>query len=99
MVAEQALKRHEVTDYARELAVSPSYLRALCRRHLGVPAKEVIQERLEVAARQKLLFTDVSAGRIATELGFKDTSYFARFFRRRTGVSPARFRKTHRNSR
>jgi AraC-like DNA-binding protein len=94
LVAQQALNRHEVSDYARDLAVSPSYLRALCRRHLGVPAKEVIQERLEVAARRKLLFSDVPAERIAAELGFRDPSYFARFFRRRTGVSPRRFRES-----
>ena len=94
LVAESAPARHEVHGYARELAVSPAHLRLLCRRHLGIPAKEVIQERLEVEARRLLLFTDASTERVARELGFKDPSYFARFFRRRTGASPARFRES-----
>jgi len=98
LVAEQAVQRHHVQAFARDLAVSPSHLRLLCRRHLGVSAKEVIQERLEVTARRQLLFSDESAGQVAASLGFRDASYFARFFRRRTGLSPARFRETGRVS-
>ena len=99
LVAESALMRHDVHGYARDLAVSPAHLRLLCRRHLGVPAKEVIQERIEVEARRLLLFTDESTERVARELGFRDPSYFARFFRRRTGTSPAQFRQSARRSR
>lgn len=99
LVAEDAPRRHCVTAYARDLAVSPSYLRALCRRYLGVPAKEVIQDRLEVAARRMLLFSDGSTERIAADLGFRDPSYFARFFRRRTGASPGKFRESDKRAR
>jgi len=98
LVAERARSSHDVHGYAHDLAVSPAHLRLLCRRHLGVPAKEVIQERLEVEARRLLLFTDESTERVARELGFKDPSYFARFFRRRTGASPARFRESARRT-
>lgn len=94
LVGERARAHHDVHGYARDLAVSPAHLRLLCRRYLGVPAKEVIQERLEVEARRLLLFTDESTERVARELGFRDPSYFARFFRRRTGASPARFRES-----
>lgn len=96
LVNQRAALRHTVNSFARELAVSPSHLRMLCRRHLGVSAKEVIQERLEVAARRQLLFTDDSAEQVAASLGFRDPSYFARFFRRRTGASPGRFRESAR---
>lgn len=99
LVAEHVPRRLGVTAYARDLAVSPSYLRALCRRHLGVPAKEVIQDRLEVAARRMLLFSDGSTEQIASDLGFRDPSYFARFFRRRTGASPGKFRESAKRAR
>ncbi|MGE3616877.1 MAG: helix-turn-helix domain-containing protein [Gemmatimonadales bacterium] len=93
LVEQQASAGHGVARYARELAVSAGHLNLLCRRHLGSSAKEVIQERLEVSARRLLLYSDLAAGAIARQLGFKDPSYFARFFRRRTGLSPAAFRQ------
>jgi AraC-like DNA-binding protein len=85
--------RRTVADFARELAISASHLNRLCQRHLGASAKEVIQEQIEVEARRELLLTDRSVAQVATGLGFADPSYFGRFFRRRTGVSPARFRQ------
>jgi len=92
LVERQAPERHRVEDYARELAVSPGHLNALSRRFLGASAKEVIQERLAVGARRLLLYSDESAARIGRALGFKDPSYFSRFFRRATGRSPSAFR-------
>jgi AraC family transcriptional regulator, transcriptional activator of pobA len=89
---------HTVADYARELAISPSHLNRLCQRHLGASAKEVLQEQLEVEARRELLLSDRSVAQIAIALGFADPSYFGRFFRRRTGVSPARFRQAARST-
>jgi AraC family transcriptional activator of pobA len=86
---------HHAADYARQLVVSPGYLNTLSRRHLGRNAKGVIQDRLVVEARRLLLYSDESAARVAYALGFKDPSYFARFFRRATGWSPAGFRGSH----
>jgi AraC family transcriptional activator of pobA len=38
------------------------------------------------------MYTNEPAASIAESLGFEDASYFSRFFRRETRVSPARFR-------
>lgn len=83
---------HRVADHARELAVSPGHLNLLCRRFLGRSAKEIIQERLAVEARRRLLYTDETAARIGMALGFEDPSYFTRFMHRTTGLAPGRFR-------
>jgi AraC-like DNA-binding protein len=87
-----ATKRHNVADYARELAVSPGHLNTLCKRHLGRGAKDVIEDQLVVEARRLLLYSDETASRVAVRLGFKDASYFSRFFRRANGCSPSEFR-------
>ena len=34
-----------------------------------------------------------SVAALAAELGFKDTAYFCRFFRRHNGVSPGEYRR------
>jgi AraC family transcriptional activator of pobA len=98
LVATRALSEdgHSVARYAVDLAMSTSQLNRLSRRHLGASAKEVIQERLEIEARRLLLLTGRSAAQISRDLGFTDPSYFTRFFRRRTGQSPAHFRASER---
>jgi AraC-like DNA-binding protein len=92
LVANHVTRRHDVGSYAKELAVSPGHLNSLTKRHLGRSAKAVIQEALTLEARRRLLYSDESAARVGYALGFKDPSYFTRFFRRATGRSPSVFR-------
>ena len=94
LLEQQHRRVHRVSAYARLLSVSPSYLNAMVRRQLGRPPMALIQDRIALEARRLLLHTDDTAERIGYALGFEDPSYFSRFFRRRTGLSPSRFRST-----
>lgn len=85
-----------VRRYAQQLHVSESSLNRLCRTVAGTTAFEVVNGRLEIEARRRLTYATVPVHRIAGDLGFSDPSYFARFFKRRTGMSPREFRKRHR---
>lgn len=91
-VERDATRSHRVADYARELGVSAGHLNALCRRHLGQSAKQVIRERLLAQARRLLLYSEESAAGVGYALGFQDPSYFTRFFRSATGRTPSAFR-------
>ena len=83
---------HRTAEYAKQLSVTSGHLTALCTTLLGRSAKRLLQERIAVEARRLLLYTDRTAESIAHELGFADPSYFGRFFRKATGVSPQKFR-------
>lgn len=96
LIEHEFSRRHSVAWYACELAVSPGYLNTLALRHTGRGAKELIASRLVLEARRRLLYTTDSAAQIADALGFKDPSYFARFFRARSGRSPSEFRTSPR---
>src|SRR5688500_12573128 len=85
-------RTHRVAGYAKMLSVSTGHLNAMVRRQLGRPPLELIQDRLALEARRLLLHTDETAARVGYALGFDDPSYFARFFRRRTGRTPTAFR-------
>ncbi|MEO8031935.1 MAG: helix-turn-helix domain-containing protein [Gemmatimonadota bacterium] len=88
--------KRSVAHYAREVTVSPGYLNTLCRHHLGRNAKDLIAERVVLEARRMLLYSDRSVDQVGRALGFKDPSYFSRFFRMRAGMVPSRFRDRHR---
>lgn len=84
-----------ITGYAEHLHVSESSLNRLCQSVADTTAFEVVQGRLEVEARRRLTYTTTPIHRVAGDLGFSDASYFARFFRRRTGTSPREFRSKY----
>jgi len=58
----------------------------------GKPAIKHIHDRLVMEARRLLFHTDNSLKDISFDLGFSDASYFNRFFKRETGVTPASYR-------
>jgi len=86
-------KHWPVKRYARQLALSESSLNRICRSLTGGTAFDIVQQRLALEARRRLVYVAGSVAAIAAELGFQDTAYFCRFFRRHTGVSPTEFRR------
>jgi AraC family transcriptional activator of pobA len=85
---------HEVGDYAAMLHMSAGHLSDVVKIQSGRPAIKHIHDRLVMEARRLLFHTSNSLKDIAFELGFTDASYFNRFFKRETGVTPAGYRDT-----
>ncbi len=82
----------EVGDYAGLLNISSGHLSEVVKMQSGKPAIKHIHERLILEARRLLFHTNSSLKEIAYELGFSDASYFNRFFRRETNLTPAAYR-------
>ena len=85
---------HQVSEYASLLNVSAGYLSEVVKAQSGKPAIIHIHERLVLEARRLLFHTQHSLKEIAFDLGFSDASYFNRFFKRETDVTPAEYRAT-----
>ena len=75
--------------------MSESRLNRLCRAAAGKSALEVVQDRLTLEARRRLIHVAGPVSSLAYELGFDDPAYFWRFFKRRTGMTPREFRRRH----
>lgn len=80
-------------ELAYELGVGYSRFRRLFRHYTGLaPAQYLLQLRLN-KARDLLTGTSLTAKEIALLTGFESQFYFSKFFRKRTGLSPIRFRE------
>jgi AraC-like DNA-binding protein len=91
-VNERFRELREVSDYASLLHISASHLSEVVKLQSGRPAIKHIHERMIMEARRLLFHTNSSLKEIAFDLGFADASYFNRFFKRETGVTPAEYR-------
>lgn len=78
--------------YAAKLCVTEARLNEICRRLAGLSSKQLIMDRIIQEARRLLSYSSISITEIGFELGFKDPAYFARFFRKNTGITANKYR-------
>jgi AraC family transcriptional regulator, transcriptional activator of pobA len=93
LIGENFMKIKLPKDYAALLYVTPNYLNSLCQDILGIPAGEVIRERIVLEAKRLLVNAGLSITQIAYRLNFQDSSYFTKFFKKHAGMTPEEFRK------
>ncbi|MHC8947742.1 AraC family transcriptional regulator [Sphingobacterium hungaricum] len=82
-------------EYAELLYITPNHLNALTKEHLGMPAGEIIRNRILLEAKRMLVIKEYTISEIAYELNFNDNSYFSKFFKKLTGFTPEEFRKNY----
>jgi len=93
-LAELHYKEHlGIADYSSLLHVSVSTLNRACRAQLGCTAKKLLQDRLHVEARRRLIYTRETLDLIADSLGYQDAAYFSRVFKALEGAAPSEFRR------
>lgn len=86
-------RRQRVRDYSDLLGVTPSHLAEAVREVTGRTPGQIIRDAQIGEAKRLLRHTDKTIGEIAYSLGFNDSAYFGRFFKREARVSPGEFRR------
>lgn len=81
-----------VAYFAQKSNLSPNYFGDLIKHFTGKSPLDHIQDYIAVLAKDKLKNTALSVSEISYALGFDYPNYFARFFRKKTGLSPKVFR-------
>ncbi|MNV93132.1 HTH-type transcriptional activator Btr [compost metagenome] len=83
---------HEPAELAVRHHISISTLRRIIHEYTGYPLNEYIHQLKIGEAKNILLNTELSMKEIGEALGYKDTFYFSRVFKRITGISPRSYR-------
>lgn len=95
------VKAHPEEELGREqlaatVFLNPAYLSRLFRKETGVSLTEYIQEVKLEHAKKLLIHSNLKVGSVAEAIGYTHFSYFAKIFKRATGLSPHEYRKRHR---
>jgi AraC-like DNA-binding protein len=92
LVEENFGKMRRVDEYADLLYISSKHLEKTIKETLGVTPKQLIHDIVLAEAKLLLKQTDKTISEIAHDLKFEDQSYFSRFFKKHTLITPQEYR-------
>jgi AraC-like DNA-binding protein len=92
LLSEHFKNEKRVQHYAKELFVTSRHLSQVVKQVTGKTAGEIIDEMLINEAKVLLSSHVMNVSQVAEELRFSDQSFFGKFFKKYTGVSPSVYR-------
>lgn len=90
---EQNLAEVNIEGLCREFHYQDDYYNRIIQKHTGLTFAAYLQSLRLEKAKELLSTTNLSAGEIGWQVGYKNPSYFFRIFREKTGMTPLEYRK------
>lgn len=85
-------------EVAEQFFIHPDYLSHIFKEWAGITFQDyVIKTRMD-KAKKMLIYTDTSISNIAASTGYSNTAYFAKHFKRETGMTPKQYRQNARTA-
>lgn len=92
LINQHAVEQHHMAFYASKMCLTERYLGTVVRQASGITAKEWIDRALVTRIKIELRHTNKSVAQISDEMKFPNPSFFSKYFRRLTGMTPLEFR-------
>lgn len=81
-----------IETLAKLVTLDPAYLSRLFKKEVGVTISQYIQNKKIETAQNMLIYSDYSPAQISSILAFPNQSYFTEIFRKKTGMTPKKYR-------
>lgn len=94
MLGKYGNSKQEISFYADRLFVSPNHLSKIVMEQSGRTVIEWVNQSVMMEARVLLLHSDLTVLEISERLGFPNSPYFCRFFKREMDMTPSEYRKS-----
>ena len=94
LVQQNFRKERFLEFYASKLEVTPKHLSRTIKKQTGYTAVEWIERYVILEAKVLLKSSNLNIQQIADELNFPSQSFFGKYFKKLTGVSPKEFRNS-----
>ncbi len=98
LVEENYLNNLSVNQYAEMLNITANHLTQTIKQLTGRTSNEILQAKQLLEIKRLLVHTNLTVTQIADQLHFTDQSYFTKFFKKLTGITPHKFRTTYNDS-
>ena len=92
LIEEHNQKNLLLSDYAQMIGVTPNHLTQIVKVLTGKTSSQIIKAKQLLEIKRLLAHTSLTVSEIANRLNFEDQSYFTKFFKRETGLTPVQYR-------
>lgn len=92
LVNQHCREQHQISYYAQRMCLTERYLSTVVRQASGTTAKDWIDRALVIRIKIELKHTDKTVACIADDMKFPNPSFFCKYFKRLTGVTPQKYR-------
>ena len=92
LVNQHVAREHQIAFYATKMCLTERYLGTIIRQASGVTAKEWIDRALVTRIKVELKHSDKTVAQISDDLLFPNPSFFSKYFKRLTGMTPLEFK-------
>lgn len=93
LLAETHIKERSISYYADKLFVSPKYLSTVCKQISGKTAFELINQLMMEDITRLMKYSEKSIKEISDHLEFPNISFFGKYVKSHTGLSPTEYRR------
>ena len=88
------LKERDTGFYSEKLGLSAKRLNQILKDKLDKTGLQLIHDRLILEAKRQIIHSENTIKEIAFNLRFKDRSYFSRFFKQHSAMTPQEFQES-----
>jgi len=92
LIEENNQENLSLSDYANIIGVTANHLTQTVKVLTGKTSLQIIKAKQLLEIKRLLVHTNLNISEIANQLNFEDQSYFSKFFKRETGLTPLQFR-------
>ena len=94
LVIQHYTQERNITYYAKQMNITPTHLSNTVKHVTGKTVMDIISEVVIVDAKAQLKSTNIPIHEIAESLNFPNVSFFGKYFKRLTGMSPQQYRNS-----
>lgn len=94
LVIQHYTQERNISYYAQQMNITPAHLSNTVKHGTGKTVMDIISEIVIVDAKAQLKSTNLPVREISDSLNFPNVSFFGKYFKRLTGMSPQQYRNS-----